>query len=77
MYPLSGALPSPYVSARVARGALAALRHSFAPPRCVTYQYRRTFASLSVSLWNNVGDPVFYVVGLAGSKSRVNAFQLA
>ena len=34
MHPLSGALPVPYVSARVTRGALVAHRHSFAPPRC-------------------------------------------
>ena len=33
MHPLSGALPLPYVPARVTRGALVAHRHSFAPPR--------------------------------------------
>ena len=32
MHPLSGALPLPYVPARVTRGALVAHRHSFAPP---------------------------------------------
>ena len=41
-HPLSGALPLPYVPARVTRGALVAHRHSFAPPRCRTSQYRRT-----------------------------------
>ena len=43
MHPLSGALPLPYVPARVTRGALVAHRRSFAPPRCRTSQYRRSF----------------------------------
>ena len=30
----------------------------------------------SVSLWNNLADPVFDGVGLAGFKSRVNVFYL-
>ena len=38
MLPLSGALPLPYVPARVTRCALVAHRHSFAPPRCRTSQ---------------------------------------
>ena len=59
MHPLSGAFPLPYVPARVTRGALAAHRHSFVPPRCRTSHYRRTFVPLSVSLWNNLSDPVF------------------
>ena len=49
MHPLSAALPLPYVPARVTRGALVAHRHSFAPPRCRTSQYRRTFVPPSVS----------------------------
>ena len=61
--PLSGALPLPYVQARVTRGALVANKHSFAPPRCITSQYRRTFVPLSVSLWNDLSDPVFDAVG--------------
>ena len=36
------------------------------PPRCRTTRYRRTFIPLSVSLWNDLGDPVFDGVGLAG-----------
>ena len=48
MHPLSGAVPLPYALARVTRGALVAHRHSFAPPRCTTFQYRRTFMPLSV-----------------------------
>ena len=63
--------------ARVTRGALVAHRHSFAPPRCRTFQYRRNFVPLSVSLWKDLSDPVFDGVGLAGFKSRANAFLLA
>ena len=74
MHPVSGTLPLPYVPARVARGALVAHRHSFAPPRCRTSQYRRTFVPLSMSLWNDLGDHVFDGVRLAGFKSRANAF---
>ena len=62
---------------RVTRGALVAHGHSFAPPRCRTSQYRRTFVSLSVSLWNNLSDPMFDGVGPAGFKNRANAFLLA
>ena len=77
MHPLSGALPLPYVPARVTLGALVAHRYSFAPPRCWTSQYSRIFVPLSVSLWNDLSDPVFDGVGLAGFKSRANAFLLA
>ena len=77
MHSLSGALPLPYMPARVTRGALVAHRHSFAPPRCRTSQYLRTFLLLSVSLGNDLIDPVFDGVGLAGFKSRANAFLLA
>ena len=74
MHPLSGALPLP---ARVIRGALVAHGHSFAPPHCMTSQYRRTFLPLSVSLSNDLSDHVFDGAGLAGFKSRANAFLLA
>ena len=77
MDPLSGALPLPYVPARVTRGALVDHRHSFEPPYCRTSQYRITFVPLSVSLWNDLSDPVFDGVGLAGFKSRANSFLLA
>ena len=76
-HPISGALPFPYVPARVTRSALFAHRHSFAPPRCRTSQYRRSFVPLSVSLWNDLTDPVFDGVGLVGFKSRANAFLLS
>ena len=77
MHPLCGALPSPYVPVRVTRGALIAHRYTYAPPRCRTSQYHKTFIPLSVSLWNALVDPVFDGVGLAGFKSRSNAFLLA
>ena len=77
MHPFSAALPLSNVQARVTRGALVAHRHSFAPPRCMTSQYRRSFVPLSVSLWDDISDPVFDGVGLAGFKSRADAFLLA
>ena len=76
-HPLGGALPVPYVPVRVTRGALIAHRYTFAPPRCGTSQYFRTFIPISVSLWNDLVPPVFDGVGLAGFKSRSNAFLLA
>ena len=76
MHPFSGALPLPYVPAGVTRGALVAHRHSFAPPCWRTSQYRRSFVPLSVSLWNDLSDPMFDGVGLVGFKSRTNAFLL-
>ena len=78
MHPFSGALSLSYVPTRVTRGALVAHRHSFAPPRCRTSQYCRSFVPLSVFLWiNDLSDPVFDGVGLAGFKSRAKAFRLA
>ena len=77
MYPLCGALPVPYVPMRVTRGALVAHRYTYEPLRCRTSQYCRTFIPLSVSLWNDLADPVFDGVGLAGLKSRANTVLLA
>ena len=77
MNPLNGDLPRPYVAVRITRGALVAHRYTYAPPRCRTSQYHRTFVLLSVSLWNDLSDIVFYGMGLANFKSRANAFLLA
>ena len=77
MHPLSSAFSLPYVPERVTLGALVAHRHSLAPPRCRTSQCHRSFVPLSVSLWNDLSDPMFDGVGLAGFKSRANAFLLA
>ena len=60
-----------------AGGALVAHRHTYAPPRCRTSQYSRTFMPLAVFLWNDLTNPVFDGVGLAGFKSKANAFSLA
>ena len=67
----------PYLPLHVTLGALVAHRHSFTPPRCRTSKYRRSFVPLSVSLWNDLSDPVFDGVGLVGFKSRANALVLA
>ena len=39
--------------------------------------YSRTFIPFLVSLWNDLANPVFDGVGLAGFKSRANASLLA
>ena len=72
-----GALPVPYVPVRVSRGTFFAHRYTYAPLCCRTSQYRMTFITLSVSLWKDLVDSVFDGVGLAGFKSRSNAFLLA
>ena len=77
MHPLYGTLLVPYVLVQVTRGAVIAHRYTYAPSRCRTSQYRRTFIALSVSLWIYLSDPVFDDVGLAGFKSRANEFLLA
>ena len=77
VHPLNGALPEPYVPARVTFGALVAHRYTYAPPRCKTLQYSRTFIPFQVSLWNDPANPVFDGVRLAGFKSRTNASLLA
>ena len=77
VHPLNGAQPGPYVLVRVTRGALVTHRFTYAQPRCRTSQYHRTFIPLSESLWKYLAHPVFNGVGLAGFKSRANAFLLA
>ena len=77
MHPLNDALPGPYMPVRVTRDALVAHRYTYAPPRWRTSQYNRTFVTISVSLWNDLDDPVFDGVGLASFKSRANTFLLA
>ena len=77
MHPLNGALPGQYVPVRVTRGALVAHRYTYAPPCCRTLQYSRIFILFSVSLWNDLANPVFDGVRLAGFKSWANASLLA
>ena len=71
MHPLYGAQRVPV---RITHGAVIADRNTYAPPRCRTSQYRRTFIPLSLTLWNDLGDTVSDGVGLAGFKGRANAF---
>ena len=73
----NGALPGPYVPVQATCGALVAYQYTYAPLRCRTLQYSMTFIPFSVSLWNDLANPVFDGVGLAGFKSRVNASLLA
>ena len=74
MHPLNDALPGPYMPVQVTLGALVAHWYTSVPPRCGTLQYCRTFVPLTLSLWNNLADPIFDGVGLADFKSRANAF---
>ena len=73
VHTLNGAQPGQYVPVRVTSGALVAHRYTDAPARCRTLQYSRTFVPFSVSLWNDLANPVFDGVGLSGFKSRANA----
>ena len=76
MHPLCDALPVPYVPDRL-HAALShigsLLRLLAAEPRSIA----RLLFPLTVSLRNDLSDPVFDGVGLAGFKSRANAFLLA
>ena len=74
IHPLYGELPVPYVPVLVTRGAMAAHRNTDALPPCRTSQYRGTFINISVSLWNDLANPVFDGVGLACFKSLANPF---
>ena len=71
MHPLDDALPELYVPVRV---TLFAHRYTYAPTRSRTFQYDRTFVPLSASILNDLVDPVFDGVGLAGFKSRAMLF---
>ena len=73
VHPLNGAPPGPYVPERVTRSVLGAHRYTYAPPRCRTLQYSRTFIPFSVSLWNDLASPIFDGVRLVGFKSIANA----
>ena len=64
IHPHNGALPGPYLPVQVATGALVAHRYTYAPLRCRTSQYRRTFIHLAVSLGNDLADPVFDGAGV-------------
>ena len=69
MHWLHGALPVQYIPVLVTSGALVAQRRSYEPPGCrISSQY------ICQTLWNDMFDPVFDFVGLAGFKSKENHF---
>ena len=74
MHPLNDALPGLYVPVQVTCDALVADRYTHVPLHRRTLQFCKTFVPLSVSLWNDLADTIFNGVGLAGFKSRANAF---
>ena len=45
--------------------ALIAYRYTYVLPHCRTMQYRMTFIPMSVSLFNELGGPIFNGLGLA------------
>ena len=59
---------------RVTRGALVAHRYTYAPLRCRTLKYSRTFIPFSVSLSNDLANPVFVVVRLKGFQEQSECF---
>ena len=67
MHPLNNALPGPYVQC----GLHAVPRSHIGVLMCrLAAEPAKPFFSLSVHLWNDLADPVFDGVGLAGFKSR-------
>ena len=74
VHPLNGALPGPYVPARVTRATLVAHRYTYAQPRCRTLQYSRAFIPFSVSLWNDLANPVFNALGTGRYQEQGQCF---
>ena len=70
LHPLYDALA--VTSVYAGAGYTPAHRYTYVPPRCRTSQFRRSFIPLSVSLRDDLSDPVFDGVGLAGFKSMAN-----
>ena len=56
---------------------LVAHRYTYCSDSLQNLAVEKTFIPMSVSLWNDLPDPVFDGVGLATFKSRANAFLLA
>ena len=71
MHPLYGVIIVPYVPVRLTRGALVAHRYTYVPPCCRTLAVSQDLyifpSHAAVSLWNDLADPVFDGVGLAGA----------
>ena len=78
MHPLYGALPGPYMCQCGLRAVL--WLHIGTLMLLLSAEPRSTagllFPTHALPLWNDLSDPVFDDVGLAGFNSRVNAFLL-
>ena len=59
MHPLNDALPGSYVTVWVTHGAQVTDWYTYVPPGYRTSQCHRTFVPPSVSLWNNLADPLY------------------
>ena len=75
--PHNGALPRLYVPVRVTLSARVAHRYTNPSLLCRTSQYRWTFIPFSVSLCNDLANPVFDGMGLVGFRSGSLLFLLA
>ena len=64
--PLNGALPGPYAPVQVTRGGLVTHRYTYALPCSRLLQDFCSPLRLSVSLLNDLADPIFNGVGLTG-----------
>ena len=60
MHSFYGDLPVLHLTMRATGGALVVHRYNYARSRCRTSQYRRTFIHLSVSVWNDLPDPLMW-----------------
>ena len=69
MHPLNSALPGPYLLVQVNGSALVAHLYTYVAVLAVQQDF--------LSLWNDLADPIFDGVGLAGFKSSANVFLLA
>ena len=75
VYPLNGALPTPYVPVYIRCSGCTSVHLCTASLQNLAVQ--QNFYSISVSLWNDLANPIFDGVGLVGFKSKANASLLA
>ena len=68
MHHIYGPLLVPYMPVLVTRGDVIAHRYNYAPLAAEPRSTAGPFILLLVSVWNDLGDPVFDGVGLAGSR---------
>ena len=70
MHPLNGSLSGPYVPVWVTHGALVEHQYTYAQPRSEPFSTTGLLFPSQVPFRNDLEDPVFDGVGLAGSKNR-------